>query len=86
MMTIWNVSCSPTRAGSSLCLLSHEKALKQAKACHTKNSGRLSLGVIEPSALRKNGALLRREKPKYEEAFSSGPLRLLGDSHLLSPM
>jgi prevent-host-death family protein len=35
---------------SSLCLASHEEALKQAKACYKTNSGRLSPGVTEPNA------------------------------------
>jgi len=34
-------------------LLNHEEALKQAKAWHRMNSGRLSPGIIEPNALRK---------------------------------
>ena len=40
-----------TRAVCNLCLVSHEEASKQAKAYHTTNSGRLSLGAIEGNAL-----------------------------------
>ena len=43
-----------TRAGSSLCLLNHEEALKQVKPCHTTNSGRLSPGVIKVNAIRQS--------------------------------
>ncbi|MGH7845892.1 MAG: DUF2255 family protein [Candidatus Binatia bacterium] len=53
-VTIWVVRHGDDLYVRSYRGLNHEEASKQAKACHTMNSGSLSPGVVEPNALRKS--------------------------------